>query len=394
MIKNVKNIAVMVSICVVITLLLAVTNYITAPIIENNLNSVANDALLKVMPDGTGFEMVNLEGYTLPATVTEAYKETSGKGYVIKLNVTAYNPGMQIMCGVNSAGVVTGVVCIDLNETKEKDFTKNSYGEFFKDKDAAGVDAVDTKAGITISTKAYKSAVKDALNAAIMLSGGEADLRSPEEIFNDNLLAALPDADEFARQIIVDSSNKIDFIYTAKNGAGYVYVIEEAFIGVDSEGNVATEGIDQEMQDIAMSKALLAANQIKVDTTGLEISENITSVQISAEGNYIMEVNGHGFAYKGDPDIYLQGKNIPIEICVVVSPGGSILNCVTVAQQESAGYGAACGEKSYYSQYIGKTEPTLTEVDAISGATITSSGYRAAVRSCLNAVNVLKGGAN
>lgn len=391
MIKTIKNISVLACICVVITVLLAVTNMITAPIIAKNEKAAANAALLQVMPDGDGFDPVDISGYTLPATVTEAYKETSGKGYVVKLVTSGYNSGMVIMCGVTTEGVVTGAVCISDSETLGKEET---YGELFKNKDKDGVEAVDTIATATMTTSAYKNAVKDALNAVIILCGGEADLRSPEEIFNDNLLAALPDADEFARQIIVDSSNKIDFIYTAKNGAGYVYVIEEAFIGVDSEGNVATEGIDQEMQDIAMSKALLTANQIKVNTAGLEISENITSVQISAEGNYIMEVNGLGFAYKGDPNHYLQGKNIPIEICVVVSPGGSILNCVTVAQQESEGYGAACGEESYYSQYIGKTEPTLTEVDAISGATITSSGYRAAVRSCLNAVNVLKGGAN
>lgn len=391
MIKTIKNISVLACICVVITVLLAVTNMITAPIIDKNEKAAANAALLQVMPDGDVFDPVDISGYTLPATVTEAYKETSGKGYVVKLVTSGYKSGMVIMCGVTTEGVVTGAVCISDNETLGKEET---YGDLFKNKDKDGVEAVDTIATATMTTSAYKNAVKDALNAVIILCGGEADLRSPEEIFNDNLLAALPDADEFARQIIVDSSNKIDFIYTAKNGAGYVYVIEETFIGVDSEGNVATEGIDQEMQDIAMSKALLAANQIKVDTAGLEISENITSVQISAEGNYIMEVNGLGFAYKGDPNHYLQGKNIPIEICVVVSPDGSILNCVTVAQQESAGYGAACGEESYYSQYIGKTEPTLTEVDAISGATITSSGYRAAVRSCLNAVNVLKGGAN
>jgi adenosylcobinamide kinase/adenosylcobinamide-phosphate guanylyltransferase len=40
----------------VITALLAITNKITAPIIEKNQNASANAALLEVMPDGKGFE--------------------------------------------------------------------------------------------------------------------------------------------------------------------------------------------------------------------------------------------------------------------------------------------------------------------------------------------------
>ena len=48
MIKNIKNISVLVSICVVITVLLAATNAITAPIIEKNQNASANAALLAI----------------------------------------------------------------------------------------------------------------------------------------------------------------------------------------------------------------------------------------------------------------------------------------------------------------------------------------------------------
>ena len=69
MIKNIKNISVLVSICVVITVLLAATNAITAPIIEKNQNASANAALLEVMPNGSGFEKVDISGYSLPSTV-------------------------------------------------------------------------------------------------------------------------------------------------------------------------------------------------------------------------------------------------------------------------------------------------------------------------------------
>ena len=68
---HLKNLLVFISICAVITLLLATTNYITAPIIEKNQNASANQALLEVMPNGKGFEKVDIASFTLPSTVTD-----------------------------------------------------------------------------------------------------------------------------------------------------------------------------------------------------------------------------------------------------------------------------------------------------------------------------------
>ena len=96
-------------VCIVITLALAVTNSITAPIIEKNENAAANDALLVVMPDGKSFEKLDISGYTLPATVVEAYKAEAG-GYVIKLETTGYASGFVIMCGVGADGKALCVV--------------------------------------------------------------------------------------------------------------------------------------------------------------------------------------------------------------------------------------------------------------------------------------------
>ena len=141
---GIKNLSVFVCICTVITLLLALTNAFTAPLILKNQNASANQALLEVMPDGEGFEAVSLESYTLPATVKEVYRETSGQGYVVKLVTTGYGSDMTIMCGVDANGVVTGAVCISSNETLGKEKT---YGENFTDKDAAGVEAVDVIGG-------------------------------------------------------------------------------------------------------------------------------------------------------------------------------------------------------------------------------------------------------
>lgn len=391
MIKNVKSVGVLVTICSVIALLLALTNQITAPIIEKNSAAAANAALLEVMPEGTGFESVDLSGHTLPATVTEVHKETSGKGYVVKLVTTGYGPGLTIMCGVSADGVVTGAVCLSSNETLSKE---KEYGNNFAGKDAAAVDATDTIGGATMTTGAYKNAVKDAINTATILGGGEADLRSPEEIFNDNLKAALPAGEgNFVKQAIADETNAIDFIYTAANGAGYVYVTGDTFIGVDTEGNVVTENANDTDVATAKSKAELAAAHTAVDTTDSGISSRITAVQKTAEGNYVIEIDGLGFAYKGNPSHYIEGKEIPIKICVVLTPDGKILECLTVSHEESQGYGAPCGDETYYGQFDGKTEADYKEVDGIAGASITTDGYMQAIERCFAAVKILEGGA-
>ena len=136
---NVKSVVVLTAICGVISLLLAATNALTAPIIEKNQAAAANEALLVVMPDGTDFEKMDLSSYELPATVTEAYKEAGG-GHVVKLTTTGYGSGFVIMCGVNADGTVSGAVCLSSNETLGHEKT---FGENFTGKNSETVEAVD-----------------------------------------------------------------------------------------------------------------------------------------------------------------------------------------------------------------------------------------------------------
>ena len=389
MMKSLKNILIFVCICSVITVLLATTNFITAPTIAKNQSAAANKALLEVMPEGSGFEKMDLSGYTLPTTVTEVQKETAGKGYVVTLVTKGYGAGFTIMCGVTADGTITGAVCLSSNETLSKEKT---YGENFAGKDAAGVDAVDTISNATLTTAAYKNAVKDALNTAVILGGGEADLRTPEEIFNDNLKAALPEADEFIKRPVADQNAAISFIYAAKNGVGYVYVVEDTFVGVDAQGKVITAGVSSEIATAAETAAALAATHTTVDITDKGINENVTSVQKNAEGNYVVEVNGLGFAYFGDESHYVAGKEIPIKICTVISQNGVMLECLTVSHSESSGYGAAWGTEEYYGQFDGKTEETYKDVDIVGGATISNNGYLKAIQRAFAAVKVLEGG--
>ena len=142
--KYIKSVVTLVAICAVVSVVMAFTNYITAPIIAKHEAGKANDALSEVLPGGEGFELVDISGYTLPATVTEVYKASNG-GYVVKLTTTGFSPNMVIMCGINADGTVAGAKCLSSSETNGAEKT---YGEGFIGKDVASVDSVDTSAAL------------------------------------------------------------------------------------------------------------------------------------------------------------------------------------------------------------------------------------------------------
>ncbi|MBE6581045.1 MAG: FMN-binding protein [Ruminococcaceae bacterium] len=159
-----KNTLVLVSICAVMALLMAITHYATSPVIAENERKATQKALQQVMPEGVNFVSVLLpEG--APDTVTEAYREDGG-GCVFKLKTTGYGKDLIIMCGVDASGTVTGTVCLSSSETLGFEKT---FGEQFVGLDRTGAAAVDTVAGATKTTTAYRAAVADALRAAQML---------------------------------------------------------------------------------------------------------------------------------------------------------------------------------------------------------------------------------
>ena len=388
--KNIKNISVFVSICAVITLLLAGTNFITGPIIEKNQNAAANAALLEVMPEGKGFESVDLSKYTLPATVKEANKETSGKGYVIKLVTSGYGSDMVIMCGVSADGIITGAVCLSSNETLGKEKT---YGQGFIGKDDAGVDTVDIIAGATKTTEAYKNAIKDAINTAIILGGGSVDNRTEEEILADNLNTALPTAKgDFTKVFITEVLDGIDAVYAANNASGYVVVVGEQFIGVDAENNVITEGVEN-AEAIANAVAKIKSSTLKdinVSKYG-DIKDYVVSAKKTATGNFVIETKGAGYGIKGGNE-YHPASGEYIIVRVAMTADGKILDCITVSQSETKGLGDACANEKFYGQFVGKDNSNYTEIDAIGGATLTTDGYKQAILRAFEAVSIMKKG--
>ncbi len=159
--KSLSSVIVLTLICLISAVVLSVTNGITAPIIAETEKKATQEALLVVYPDGGSFEELSVDSLSLPSSVIAAYKASEG-GYVFKMNTTGYSSGLQILCGVDSNGNVTGAKCLASSETLGYEKT---YGDSFKGVGAGSVDSIDTIAGATKTTTAYKKAIKDALSS-------------------------------------------------------------------------------------------------------------------------------------------------------------------------------------------------------------------------------------
>lgn len=390
--KNyIKSIISLTVICAVVAVALAATNYVTAPIIEKNAGAAANEALLVVMPDGGDFTAVDLTQYSLPETVVEAYNASNG-GSVVKLTTTGYGPDMIIMCGVNADGVVTGAVCLSSNETLG---VEKTYGDTLKDATIDTIDGLATVSGATMTTENYRNAVKDAINTAIILGGGSADIRSPEQILADNLAAALPAGDKFTEVFICEKLENVSALYSADNGAGFVYVTtvndEELFVGVDADGAVVSDVADDVKANIeANAKIMLKSSLKEVDITKYaDMPANVDKAYKTNSGNYVLEIHASGFGINGDHYYNPSGEYIYIKIALTEK--GEIITCQTIKQTETDGIGSACADKEFYSQFNGKDESNYKDIDAITGATITTNGYKSGVGKAIEAVKIMEG---
>ena len=170
--ENVKSVLVLTAICLVVAALLAMTNFYTAPIIEQNKADTARASLTVVMPDAAGFEEIELpEG--APETVQHIYKETSGLGYVALLSTTSqYSSGdMGITVGIGADGKICGVSLTSYFESK--DFGQDTYPQTYVGQDSA-LGGVDTVAGVTYSSTAFKEAIADAFDTVFLIEYPEA----------------------------------------------------------------------------------------------------------------------------------------------------------------------------------------------------------------------------
>ena len=386
--KNLLPVIVLLSICIVAAGLLGAVNALTHPEILRREEQKANEALLEVLPDGSNFSKLTLtEEY--PDSVTDGWKADGG--YVFRMSVTGKSSGMVVMCGVSEDGKIVATKVISNQETPSYAspvFEKTEDGQAYKDATLNTLEEVIV-AGSTLTSRAYANAVKAALQSYVLATGGSVDTRTPEQILNDNLNAALgTEGKKFDKWFKVASLEGIDAAYSTDSG--YVFVIGESFVGIDSTGAVVSADATEENK----SAALAAYTEIKSVTLDkiTELPEGLgkrfVEASVSSDGVYVITVQGAGYGINGE--WHASGEYMTVK--VAISADGKILDTAVVYHSETEDVGgAALNNPDFIGQFVGKDSTNYRDVTVVTGATLTSDGYKNAVKNAFAAYEILKG---
>lgn len=167
-------------ICAVAAGLLAGTNQITAPLIEERNNQANNEARQSVLSEATEFKLLDSSEYSSSSDeeVVEVYEGSNGSdvaGYTIKVLSKGYGGAIELMVGITSDGMISGVNIGNMSETPglgAKSKEESFYGQYsgkpateleVVKSGTAGETEIQAISGATITSKAVTSGV----NAAV-----------------------------------------------------------------------------------------------------------------------------------------------------------------------------------------------------------------------------------
>ena len=382
---------VLTAICLAAALLLAGINMLTAQRIADRENAAANDALLEVLPDGKNFKAIELDS-SYPGSVKEAY--SADGGYVFRVVGAGRNGEIVAMVGVDSDGKIVGIKIITTEETPK--YADAVYAAIqgenggYKGMALEGYEPVIV-AGSTMTSNGVSEAVKAALQAAAIAGGASVDLRTPEQIFQDNCNAALGTSGAtFTKWFRTEIVSGVDAVYESEGGR--VYVIGDAFVGV-KDGSVTTADATSANKSAALAADAVISSSTVTKIADSELPEGMpkrfVEAYVTASGNYVIVAEGSGYGKKGE--YHASGEYIKVK--VAISADGKIIDTVAVYHSETADIGgAALANPDFVDKFIDKTKENYSSVNNVSGATLTSKGYKEAIKHAFSAFEILTGG--
>lgn len=326
------------AVCLVSTFLLAYTNKVTEPKIENLAAANAQAARQDLLDDAKSFEpgKVDFNGIS-----NEYYKGLDGNktvGYVFTTVATGYGGDVKVMTGVDADGAVKKIKILELSETpglgmnaKKDSFLDQYIGingaiSVVKNKKAR-TNEIQALTGATITSSAVSGAVNKALKLydAVMTKG------TPETTGS-----SAADADETARKQLLPQAVSFDPVKQA-DGMQYEY-----YTGKNADGSVA---------------------------------------------GYLFTTEATGY-------------NGVILVTTAVDSKGVITGVKVLAVNDSPDIGTKVQDAAFLNQYIGlsvKVSVTTAaagtnQVQAVTGATISSSGVTNAVNKALDLYKSVAGG--
>lgn len=393
-------------------------NCYTGPLIKNNEAAANSGPLAEVMPDGAAFEEIDIttvEG--LPATVTKIHKETSGKGYVFEVTVdSGYQPGMVILCGIDAEGKITGSKCTKTNDTYglEEKLNGQYNGKMLDDVDliiAAGASPN------SMTSKAYFEAIEAALQANVLVGGGEL---GPEMVFK-NMLPSIVPAFSKLKEVTV-TSDKVVKAFATMNDSAFAYVMAEGenyFMAVVNTMGACTVYNAEKADVTADHAALVTEAKALVSTTkeGFEsaLKTNIETLMPGAAEITTLELNSFSTvvcaaSFKVEGATYyafytkpLSYEDSAMAVYTVLDANGAIVkqNVAQMAFGHGVEYIPGIRDytdvnsqtfKDYLEKFNGITSDSLSDNVLISGATISSSAVKLGTADAFAAFNSINNG--
>lgn len=162
---NVKSVVVLFACCLVVAVLLAGINLITAPIIEEN-NRIAILNSLEGLIDGAEFDQIEIS--ELPSSITNVFVDTNGGGYAMIFTAKSQysSSPMQYSVGISREGKITAIKQITYMESK----SFGDYPQSFIGADRSESSEAEVFAGVTYSSNAFKSALDDVFEAFTIIT--------------------------------------------------------------------------------------------------------------------------------------------------------------------------------------------------------------------------------
>ncbi len=417
--RNLMPSVILGSICLVVALLLSVINMITGPAIEAAQKEATQKALRDVLPlaESDFTELTLNEKY--PAAVTEGY--SADAGYVFKMVVTGYKPGLTILCGIDNDGVITGAKYIESNETLSAEVGLGDKFVGYKNDNIESIKAdIEASSTAKATTGAYYSAIEAALKAYIVATGGEVDLRTPEQIHQDNCNDALGTTElVYVKWFETEILENVKSIYTAEGTDGCVIRIGEKYIGVNAQGEVVGSASDEDKSAALTAYDTYKNTHLTEQALHPDSHPYVLKAYVTDSGNYVFDMKAESnntFNYEHMDEINgaeYWADNTFILFSVSISKDGEIIDCVTKSHKESGDYGAAIQTEAYYDKWVGVTSDeiqisvigpivggyissgTMLEpgaVDIINTSTVTAHGYQKSMKYAFEAFELLTGG--
>ena len=148
------------------------------------------------------------------------------------------------------------------------------------------------------------------------------------------------------------------------------------YVTKDRIADLKSEAMDSAMQEVLPASAY---NEAIYDG-----GDALVSSVWTADGGYVVEVKPSGFGGE-------------IDMMVGIDASGAVAGVSIVSMSETSGLGNNASKPEFRAQYVGKSEAALTkdggDIDALTGATVTSRAVTRGVNAALAAAEYMRGGA-